>query len=241
MSKPGLLADLHRNPCPGLAAFLCLALLLPVLLCACGNYEIKNLAKSDIDLVADEFIAETRSAVRELVVKLYKRNPDQLHKIPGLTVEGRLAQLKVHRHELDFPELKGKQGIDAMNLAFDPAFRGDRVFALIVGLGSMLRIAYSYKPEMFIHESLDSKVLLASARNVEVLLWKLKNTRKPNGEHYLITYEYQGVVDNLSFERLFGKIIMLQEMMARIAGDSDDRAVTGAVRAVSKVFIPLPI
>ena len=62
-----------------------------------------------------------------------------------------------------------------------------------------------------------------------------------NGEHYLITHEYKGVVDNLSFERLFGKIIILQEMMARIAGDSDDRAVTGAVRAVSKVFIPLPI
>jgi hypothetical protein len=69
----------------------------------------------------------------------------------------------------------------------------------------------------------------------------LKNARKPNGEHYLITHEYQGVIDNLSFERLFGRIIILQEMMARIAGDSDDRTVTGAVHAVSKVFLPLPI
>ena len=74
-----------------------------------------------------------------------------------------------------------------------------------------------------------------------MLLWKLKNARKPNGEHYLITHEYQGVVDNLSFERLFGRIIILQEMMARIADDSDDRTVTGAVHAVSKVFLPLPI
>ena len=73
------------------------------------------------------------------------------------------------------------------------------------------------------------------------MLWRLKNTRKPGGEHYIITHEYHGVVDNLSFERLFGRIIILQEMMARIAGDSDDRAVTGAVRAVSKVFMPLPI
>ena len=67
-----------------------LLLLLPALLCACGGYEIKNLAKSDIDLVADEFITETRVAVRELVVKLYKRNPVQLQKNPGMTVEGRL-------------------------------------------------------------------------------------------------------------------------------------------------------
>ena len=218
-----------------------LLLILPLCLCACGGYEIKNLAKSDIDLVADEFIAETRLAVRELVVKLYKRNPVQLHKNPGMTVEGRLAQLKVHLHELDFPALGGRQGIDAMNLAFDPAFRGDRVFALIVGLGSMLREAYGYKAEMFLTDRLNSQVLLTSARNVEVLLWKLKNTRKPNGEHYLITHHYKGVTDNLSFERVFGRIIILQEMMARIADDSSDRAVTGALHAVSKVFIPLPI
>jgi len=220
---------------------LLLILIMPLILTACTGYEIKNLAKSDIDLVADEFITETRSAVRELVVKLYKRNPVQLRKIPGMTVEGRLAQLRVHRHELNFPELGGKQGIEAMLMAFDPDFSGDRVFALIVGLGSMLREAYSYKSEMFLTDQLDPEVLLASARNVEVLLWKLKNTRKPNGEHYIVTHEYKGVTDNLSFERLFGKIIILQEMMARIAGDSDDRAVTGAVRAVSKVFIPLPI
>lgn len=220
---------------------LLLTLLLSLCLCACGGYEVKNLVKSDVDLVADEFIDDTRSAVRELVVKLYKRNPGELRKIPGMTVEGRMAQLKVHRYELDFPELDGKQDVDAMNLAFDPAYRGDRVFALAVGLGSMLRQAYQYKPEMFLTDSLNPEVLRTSARNVEVLLWKLKNARKPSGEHYLITHEYRGVVDNLSFERLFGRIIILQEMMARIAGDSSDRAVTGAVHAVSKVFIPLPI
>ena len=220
---------------------LLLPLLLSLVLAGCTSYEIKNLVKSDIDLVADEFIAETRTAVQELVVKLYARNPRELQKIPGMTVEGRLAQLRVHRYELDFPELGGRQDVEAMSLAFDPHFRGDRVFALAVGLGSMLRQAYQYKPEMFLTDSLDPETLLTSARNVEVLVWKLKNTRKPDGEHYLITHEYQGVVDNLSFERLFGRIIILQEMMARIAADSDDRAVTGTVHAVSKVFIPLPI
>tara|TARA_R110002110_G_scaffold415561_2_gene650926 strand:- start:142929 stop:143597 length:669 start_codon:yes stop_codon:yes gene_type:complete len=213
--------------------------LLPLV--ACSGYEIKNLAKSDVDLVADEFIDETRAAVRMLTVKLYLRNPAELRKIPGMTIEGRLAQLRVHRHQLDFPELQGLQGIDAMNLAFDPQYKGDRVFALVIGLGSMLREAYSFKTEMFIHNQLQPEVLNTSAENVEVLLWKLKNARKPNGEHYLITHEYQGVVDNLSFERLFGELIILQKMMARIAGDSSDRAVTGAVHVVSRVFIPLPI
>ena len=106
---------------------------------------------------------------------MYKRNPDQLAAIPGMTVEGRLAQFKVARGVLDFPELDGLQGIEAMNLTFDPDFRGDRVFALVVGLGSMLRQAYGYKPELFIHDRLNGAALLTSARNVEILLWKLKH------------------------------------------------------------------
>jgi hypothetical protein len=220
---------------------LLLPALLSLLLGACGGYEMRNLAKTDIDLVADEFIEESRNEVRELLVKLYKRNPDQLAVNPGMTVEGRLAQFRVARGQLDFPELDGLQGIDAMNLTFDPEFRGDRVFALVVGLGSMLRQAYGFKPEMFIHDSLNGAALLTSARNVEILLWKLKHTRKPNGEPYLVTYEYRGVIDNLSFERLFGKLIVLQEMMARIAGDRGDRAVTRSVHAVSSVFLPMPI
>lgn len=216
-------------------------LLLPLLLCACGSYELKNLVKSDVDLVTDQFIEKTRAVVQELTVMLYERNPAQLAKNPGMTVEGRLAQLKVHRYKLQFAELEYKQDIAAMNLAFDPDFHGDRVFALIVGLGSMLRKAYAYQPEMFLPDTLDAGVLITSAQNVEMLLWKLKNSRKPNGEHYIITHEYRGVIDNLTFERLFGEIIVLQEMMADIVSDSDARTVTGAVHAVSKVFIPLPI
>ncbi|MDG2048221.1 MAG: hypothetical protein P8J79_13500 [Halioglobus sp.] len=199
------------------------------------------MAKSDIDLVTDQFITKTREDVSELMVMLYNRNPEQLAKNPGMTIEGRLAQLKVHRYKLQFLELEYNQGINAMNLAFSSAFTGDRVFALIVGLGSMLRQAYAYQPEVFFSDQLEAEVLLTSAQNVEMLVWKLKNSRKPNGDHYIITYEKWGVVDNLSFERLFGEIIVLQEMMAGIVSDSDNRTVTGAVYAVSKVFIPLPI
>ena len=220
---------------------LVLSLLLLLLLPGCGGYELKNLAKSDVDLVADEFIDETRRLVRELTIKLYKRNPAELRKIPGITLEMRLAQLRVTRGQLSFDELGGRQEIEALELVFNPYFKGDRVFALVVGLGGMLRNAYGYNAELFMFDSLDGDKLLTSAHNVEVLLWRLKHTRQANGEPFLITSEYQGVTDNLSFERLFGKIIMLQEMMARIAGDADHRRITKAVHAASSVFIPLPI
>ena len=60
-----------------------------LVLSACGQYEVKNLVKSDVDLVADEFISETRSSVRLLLVKLYKRNPAELSKNPGMTIPTR--------------------------------------------------------------------------------------------------------------------------------------------------------
>jgi len=218
-----------------------LFLFLTLCLTGCGGYEIKNLAKSDIDLVADEFIDESRRLVRELAVKLYRRNPEQLRKTPGMTIELRLGQLLHTRGQLYFDELAGRQETDAMELVFNPLFDGDRVFALIVGLGGMLRHAYGYNSELFLFDSLQPEPLLASAHNVEVLAWRLKNTRQANGEPFLISSEYRGVVDNLSFERLFGKLIVLQEMMARIAGDADHRTVNRVVHTASSVFIPLPI
>lgn len=218
-----------------------LPLILTLLLTGCAGYEIKNLAKSDTDLVADKFVDESRHLVRELTVKLYKRNPDQLRKSPDMTIDKRLNQLINHPGPLQFEELNGEQEIAALELVFSPEYQGDRVFALIVGLGGMLRKAYGYNDEFFMFDKLDAEVLLASARNVEILLWRLKNNRRSDGSPWLITHEYQGVTDNLSFERLFGKLILLQEMMARITDDSVNRRVTGAVHAVSSVFIPLPI
>jgi hypothetical protein len=211
------------------------------ILSGCSGYEVKNLAKSDTNLVADKFINESRHLVRELTVKLYKRNPDQLRKTPDMTIKRRLDQLLNHPDVLDFPELNSNQEIAAMELVFTPEFEGDRVFALVVGLGGMLRQAYGYNPELFMFDSLDSEALVTSARNIETLLWRLKHNRRDNGEPWLVTSEYQGVTDNLSFERLFGKLIILQEMMARIVDDAGNRRVTRAVHTVSTVFIPLPI
>ncbi|MFT4769798.1 MAG: hypothetical protein ACI8RN_002952 [Glaciecola sp.] len=217
------------------------ALLLGSLLGGCARYEVKNLAKSDIDLVTDEFITETRLLVRELMSKFYARNPDQLLRGSLNTVDARLDQLRDTPGTLSFRELSYAQEIAALELVFQDDFAGDRVFAVIVGLGGMLRRAYGYNTESFLFDSLDSEALSTSARNIEILLWRLKNNRQGSGEPFLISSEYRGKTDNLSFERIFGKLIALQDMMARIAGDAGDRRVTKVVHTASSVFIPLPI
>jgi hypothetical protein len=220
---------------------LAVLLFLSSLLSGCSGFEVKNLAKSDIDMVADQFIDESRLLVKELMAKLYKRNPGELAKGPANTIASRLNQLQNQKGALKFAELSYRQEIVALELVFDPRFKGDRVFALSVGLGGMLRYAYGYNAELFMLDKLDSKRLITSAHNVEVLLWRLKNSRQSDGAHFLITSEYRGVTDNLSFERLFGKLIVLQEMMAKIAGDANHRHFNSAVQAASSVFIPLPI
>lgn len=222
--------------------FRCVTLVVVVLLLSgCGGYEIKNLAKSDIALVTDEFIAETRTLVRDLMVKLYRRNPDQLTRGSGTSIDARLRQIRDTSGPLAFSELGLAEELDALELAFDPAFEGDRVFALIAGLGGMLRLAYGYDQEAFIFNSLDPQILETSARNTEILLWRLSNNRRSDGRHWLITNEYRGDVDNLSFERLFGKLIALQDMMARIASDASDRTITKVMHTATSIFIPLPI
>lgn len=208
---------------------------------ACGDYRLKNLVKSDIDLVTDEFIAETRLLTRELVVKLYARNPRELEKAPGMSLERRLQMLHDSPGALLFDELSERQGVAALEMVFNPEFQGDRVFALAVGLSGMLRRSYDYRRESYITLSLDAELLATSARNIEILVWRLKNTRRADGRPFLVTSEYQGVTDNLSFERLFGKLIALQDMMSRIAGDAGDRRMTRVIHTASSVFIPLPI
>jgi hypothetical protein len=123
-------------------------LLLAATLGGCGGYEIKNLVKSDINLVTDEFIAETRTLVRELMLKLYARNPDQLHRAGLANADTRLRQLQETPGPLLFHELNSAQDIDALELVFDPGFAGDRVFALTVGLGGMLRKAMATIPSL---------------------------------------------------------------------------------------------
>ena len=44
-------------------------------------FDVKNLAKSDIDMVADINLKTLRKLSRDLTIKLYKRNPKELQKV----------------------------------------------------------------------------------------------------------------------------------------------------------------
>lgn len=212
--------------------------------CATGGgssgFRLENLAKSDIDFVIDGSIRAQEDHLRELTIKLYKRNPAELRKHAGATLEKRLAQLFARPGELLFDELEGKQSVEAMLLGFEPAYQGDRVFAVMAGLTDMIRRSYEYKQEFFILDELDQQKLYNSARNIEVLVWRLGHRRDADGRAWLLTNELSEQGSNLSFERLFGKMIALQDMLAQITADKTNRSITKVIQnTATMVFLPI--
>jgi len=212
-----------------------------LLLTACGDLKFRpqNLVKSDIDLVADLHYGETQRLLRELTVKLYKRNPEQLRRSPGYSVEQRLDQLFSQAGYVPYKELSFARGTDALELALASSYNGDRVMAMMAGLNGMIRYAYGYKDEFFMFDELDQQKLYESARNVEILVWRLARSGGETSP-VLLTNSLPGEPANLSFERLFGKLIASQDMMAGVVALKNERLINRTAQNVAAlVFFPL--
>jgi len=206
-----------------------------------NNFKLSNLAKSDIDSVTDMHIQELHKLCRQLTIKLYKRNPRELAKAPGTTVNKRLAQLFSDERIKGFSELNGAKSTAAISLSFNEGYQGDRVFALMAGISSMLYAAYNHQDEFYILDEIDQQKLYNSARNLETVSWQLNNRKDSYGERYILS---NGIatngIRNLSYERIFGKMISLQDMMALLIADTTNRNITRVVQsAASMTFLPI--
>ncbi|MBF0622474.1 MAG: hypothetical protein HQL54_11165 [Magnetococcales bacterium] len=187
---------------------------------------------------------EVMASLRKLMVKMYRRNPREFKKA-GLAyteaqIESYVAALFDTEHDWRFAELDYRKNIDSIHLAFNPRYQGDRVFALFVGLGSMIMTSYNDKREFFVLDDLDAQKLYNSARNVEIAIWKLNHIRDEQGALLLLSNEDGGLVRNFSFERLAGKVIALQDAMSKVVATKSKRIIKDAIQFIaSKVFLPI--
>ncbi|MCB1735998.1 MAG: hypothetical protein H6981_14415 [Gammaproteobacteria bacterium] len=207
-----------------------------------SGFAVRNLAKSDTDMVSELHLNATLSDLRTLMIKLYKRNPYELYKTGASDPERRAADIF---NDYEFAELVGLGGardIEAIQLAFDPEFIGDRVLALVGGMADMIMASYNHQHEFYVIDSLDPQKLYDAARNIEIAVWRLSNTYDEDGHLFLLSNS--GIDDdvaNLSYERLFGKLIGRQDMIARIVADKSDRTIKSVVQTLaSALFIPIP-
>jgi hypothetical protein len=205
-----------------------------------ATFKLSDLAKSDIDSVAEVHLRESIASAKLLMEKLYRRNPRELRKSDLPTAEAGVARAFEPRQGWRFAELSNLRGIDALQLAFRPDFAGDRVFAFGVGLGSMIATAYDDKSQFYLTDSLDAQRLYNAARNIEIAAWKLANARGPNGELLLLSNEMPAGAPNLSFEREIGKLIAYQDTLALVMAQRTNRTIRRVTQSLATaLFLPL--
>jgi hypothetical protein len=230
------------------------ALLLAVLLAACGaaiqrkdgsssarSFSVRDLAKTDIDSAVEIHQREIVAILRNLTVKLYRRNPAEWRKSGLASAEDATEALF---RPLNHWHLTPLQQLPWQTALLDPwraDFDGDRVRALMQGLLVMQMAAFENRTEFYVLSELDAQKLYNAARNTEAVVWKLSNARDERGEPVLLTNSMEpGGVANLSFEREFGKLIGIQDTLAKVVEDRTNRAIRfGVVNVATMVFLPI--
>ena len=173
--------------------------------------------------------------------KLYKRNPRELKKSPYKIADENIVRLFDLKHTWDFPELEGTHDIESIRLVFNDEYEGDRVFAFVSGLMSMIMKSYNYKSKFYIIDSVDPQKLYNCARNIEIAMWKLSNDYDSTGKLFLISNSLSDdKIRNLSYERLFGKLIATQDNMAIILANKKQRGIKKIIQNMATaVFLPI--
>jgi hypothetical protein len=207
--------------------------------CISSKFSVETLAKSDINMVSDIYIDQTRTLLETLTEKLYKMNPGELAKTPGATIASRISDMFRCPVPPPGPDLLGKRSTQAMLAGLEPDYCGDRVYAVMYGLFTMLHTAYNGKCRLFMLDFLTAQNFYNSARDIEILVWRLKHRQTSAGKLCLVTNTWKGDIPNLSFERLFGKLIILSDTMALIIEERGDRLVNEAVHIAGMSFLPV--
>ena len=219
------------------------------LLCACATrvgpdgqrqayFDPRYLAKTEVDRVVEATRAEIVAGLRRVADKLYRRNPRAWRMSGQSSRESALARL--FSGGGGFPELEGRRESAAALRAFSQNYSGDRVLALMAGLLGMVEAAFENKQEFYMLDELSEQKLYNCARNVEIAVWKMASSRDAGGEPFLLANELDSNNPNLSFEREFGRIIGLLDMLSKVVADKHGRSITRLTQSIATaVFLPV--
>ena len=214
-----------------------------IILPSCQNNILKNIAKTDIDIITEIHVVNAKSHIEDLIIKLYKLNPIYIKKNQNFNSVSQVILDIFKEVNIDEIDKTGQKNIDLILKGFDKNFTGDRIYYICKGLHGMINASYNYKSKFYLTDpKIDAQKIMNTAINIETLVWRLSNTRD-NGKLIIKTNNIEKNKINLSFERLFGKLINNQENMARIISSQQGRMLQKAAKGiVSKVlFLPIGI
>lgn len=198
---------------------------------------LRNLAKSDTAFFVEAVRSELDQNLANLLVKLYRRNPVQLPQ--GMPLEARIEQLKAPR--LNLQEFGSPPPDRLIRSAFDADFTGDRVFALVAGLQSMVNHAFDHRREFLLLDDLPTaQFVYNSARNIETAAYLMRTRVDASGTPYILADGVQDGVLNASYSQLLGELIGLQDALSVALANKDQRTLNAVARGVaSTVFLPV--
>ncbi len=205
------------------------------------NFSFKGLVKGDVDDVIEIHQKEVIGILKTLTLKLYRRNPNEWRK-SGFTSADE-ATRDVFK-QIPLWTLSAQKDLNWETILRDlwrEDFTGDRVKALMNGLLVMHMAAFNNSTEFYLLTEMDAQKLYNAARNTEAIVWKLSNAKTPRGDLILLSngFDAQGVA-NLSFEREFGMLIGIQDALAKVIENKNNRTIRfGVVNLASMVFLPI--
>ena len=201
--------------------------------------DARYLLKTEVDRIADATRREIGDGLLLIADKLYKRNPREWKRAGLASREAAVDRLR-QRVRHDWPELGGQRERLAAQQAFTETYAGDRVAALIFGLLTMVDAAFEHKDDFYVLDSLNEIKLYNAARNMEIAIWKLAHDRRTGGELFLLSNELDPANRNLSFEREFGRVIGLLDLMAQVVADRNGRTLSRVTQSVATaIFLPV--
>jgi hypothetical protein len=205
------------------------------------SFSLKHLAKGDVDTVVEITQQEILASLQTLTLKLYRRNPAEWRKSGHASADAATAALFRAVPHWHLGTQKNIAWDTQLGDTWQADYAGDRVRALMGGLLTMHMAAFNHQTEFYVLSEIDAQKLYNAARNTEAVVWKLSNARNASGEPLLLSngLDAQGVA-NYSFEREFGKLIGLQDTLAKIIEDKTNRVIRfGMVNVASMVFLPI--
>jgi len=211
------------------------------ILTSCKNNVFTNIAKTDVDIITEIHVSNANNYIEDLIIKLYKMNPKYISKNKEFdTVSSVIIDIfkEVDKSKLD---RTGQENINLILKGFSKDFNGDRIYLICKGLYGMINASYNYKRKFYLTDpKLDAQKIMNTAINIETLVWRLSNEKENN----ILLIKTNNIDDNkninLSFERLFGKLINNQENMAKIISSQQGRIIQKAAKGiVSSIFLPI--
>jgi len=214
-------------------------LIFSIFLFSCENKKDHFLLQTTIDEISEIHQQESLKLIKDLMYKLYLKNPKELKKNNYSLKEIEILSFKNITQQPPLKILNNTRSLKSIYLAFNTKYSGDRIFALIYGLSSMLMDAYQNKNKLIITDTLEAQKFYNLARNFEIVTWMLNNKKKNNGKPFLISNSFSKE-KNISFERLLGKLISQQDMMSNILITTKNQTIkTTVFNVMSALLLPV--